>query len=351
MSETKPDTEAQAGSNGAQPGQERNTVAQNGATDLAAAGEGEPNGQRSASIPGRLIETGARGAKALAGVTGLDRAAEAATEDAIVAALESPALDRAIERFIEGDAFDRAVNRALQSPALEQAIVRALESPMSDRIWERLLNGNKAQALIERVAEAPEVRQAVAAQGVGLIEDIGRQLRRISDHLDDLAEALARKLLRRGKREEPTDRAGLVTRGFGLVIDAVILNAAFVLTTALVVVVINSVFAGENAGAPGLVIGTAAWIFALCSYLFIFWTLAGQTPGMRFLGIRLVRAGADQSQEWQLSARSAGRRLGGIALSILTLGIGFIVVLTGKERRTLADHIAGTDMVREEGRD
>ena len=66
---------------------------------------------------------------------------------------------------------------------------------MVDRIWERLLASDEAQKLVERIAEAPEVRAAVAAQGVGLLADLGRGARRAARRLDDGVERVVRRLL------------------------------------------------------------------------------------------------------------------------------------------------------------
>ena len=63
----------------------------------------------------------------------------------------------------------------------------AIESEVSDRVWEEILASNKAQMLVERVAEAPEVRAAIAQQGFGLVTDIGRQVSKITEALDDAA--------------------------------------------------------------------------------------------------------------------------------------------------------------------
>ena len=88
----------------------------------------------------------------------------------------------------EGPAIEEAVERLLASPAVERAAINALDSPLVDKVWDRLLQSDEAQKLVERVAEAPEVRAAIASQGVGLLEDIGRQIRRIAHRLDWAAE-------------------------------------------------------------------------------------------------------------------------------------------------------------------
>ena len=293
------------------------------------------------SLAARLLGRGARGAQAVAEVTGIDDAVGLATEEAIVGALQSPAVERALVRVLEGPAVEEAMERVLASPAVERAVLEALDSDLVDRVWERLLASDEAQRLVERIAQAPEVRAAVAAQGVGLIEDLGRQVRRIAHRLDGVAESFARRLTRRPPREQPSDNAGLVTRGIALAIDAGILNAAFVGLSALVALAASALFPdAEGASAPALAVGGVVWFAMVGAYLMFFWTLAGQTPGMRFLGIRLVEGSADRA-----SPRSAFRRLIGIAVCVLTLGIGFLLVLTSNRRLGLHDRIAGTEVV------
>ena len=163
------------------------------------------------SFAARLLGRGARGAQAVAEVTGIDEAVGVATEEAIVGALQSPAVERALVRVLEGPAVEEAVERVLASPAVERALLDALDSDLVDRVWERLLASDEAQKLVERIAQAPEVRAAVAAQGVGLIEDLGRQVRRIAHRLDGVVEAFARRLAMRPRRERPTS----VARGQG----------------------------------------------------------------------------------------------------------------------------------------
>ena len=55
---------------------------------------------RSRSPAARVLGAGARGAERLAGATGVDKAIEDAAEEAIVRALRSPAVERAIVRVL-----------------------------------------------------------------------------------------------------------------------------------------------------------------------------------------------------------------------------------------------------------
>src|SRR5687767_15686499 len=100
------------------------------------------------SLAARLLGRGAQGAAAVAGATGIDDALELATEEALVKALESPAVERAIERVLEAPATEEAIQRLLASPGVERALFDALDSELVDRIWERLLTSDETQKLI-----------------------------------------------------------------------------------------------------------------------------------------------------------------------------------------------------------
>jgi len=292
---------------------------------------------RRPSIPERLIGTGARGAQRVARATGVDEAAESIAEEAIVRAIESDAAERAIARVLQGPAVEEAVQQALASPAVERALTEALDSEMIDRIWERLLASDEVQKLVERIAEAPEVRAAITSQGVGLIDDLGRETAKTTHRLDRGVERLARGLLRRPKRETQTDRAGAVSRGLALVLDGAILNAGFFAVSSIIALLGSLIF--NESSAPAIAIGATAWFFAGAAYLVFFWSLAGQTPGMRFLRIRL-----DSPEGPRIGLRAALRRFVGLVLSFLTLGIGFLGVLFSDRRRGWADRLAGTDV-------
>jgi uncharacterized RDD family membrane protein YckC len=297
--------------------------------------EQPPSGRRP-PFPARLLGIGARAGERVAAATGIDDAVETATEEAIVRALESPAVERAIVRVLESDAAQESFERTLSSPAVERAAVRILDSELVDHVWDRLLASEEAQKLVERIAAAPEVRAAIASQGAGLISDIGRQIRRIADRLDAGVERVVRRLF--GKpRTAPTDSVGLVTRGIAFLIDGVILNGAFLLAAA----VISALFGSDGVSTAGWVFGAAAWVVFGGLYLFTFWSLAGQTPGMRFLSIRIEHQGSHR-----LGPRVARRRLVGLVLALIPFGLGLLGVVTRDDQRGFHDRHADTDVVR-----
>jgi uncharacterized RDD family membrane protein YckC len=305
--------------------------------------EGDRNGnggRMPSSLAGRLFSTGSRGAQRIADVSGLDEVIQSAAEDAVVRAIESEATEKAISAVINGPLIENAVSQALASEQVENAIIEALDSQMADRIWEHVLDGPHTQRLIERIAEAPEVRAAIAAQGIGLIGDIGHQVGVVTRMLDFIGERISRKVLLRPRRSVATDRAGFFTRALGVGIDALIVNVALISFAALLGLVTSALGLDNGSGSTNwIAAGGVFWFVVSSLYLFTFWSLSGQTPGMRFLDIRIEVDGNPR-----IGARHARRRLLGFWASAAMLGLGFIGTLIRLDRRGLHDRFGGTNV-------
>jgi uncharacterized RDD family membrane protein YckC len=290
----------------------------------------------------RLLGSGVRGARQVSKAVGIDRAVEVAAEEAMVAAVESEAVERALVRVLQGPAVETAVHGALDSERVKEALVEALDSEMVDEVWRRLLASDEAQRLVERIAEAPEIRAAISAQSVGLIQDVGHTIGNVTRGADTVVERIARKILFRAPRAAPTGRAGAVTRALALGIDALIVNLVFS-GLAAVAALIASAFTGNGSGVSAYVLaaGTLTWIVLGSLYLVGFWSLAGQTPGMRFFGIRLGEPGE------RLPLRTSIRRLAGMVLAAIPFGLGYLGVLLDDRRRGWQDRMAGVDVLYE----
>lgn len=238
--------------------------------------------------------------------------------------------------MLESEEAQEAIGRALASPAVERAALQVLDSELVDRVWDRLLASDEIQKTIERIAEAPEIRSAIASQGVGLISDLGRQISRVAGRLDDLLERVVRRVFGR-PRTEPVRSVGLITRLLSLVVDAAIINAAFLAAAA----VVAALFGSNGVSTAGFLFGVGAWIIVSSSYALIFWSLSGQTPGLRFLSIRIEAEGTPR-----IGPRRARRRLLGDVAGTLALCLGFLGVVTRDDRRSWGDRWAGTELVR-----
>jgi uncharacterized RDD family membrane protein YckC len=297
-------------------------------------------------LPARVLGRGARGAGRIVGATGVNRALDAAAEEALVRAIESPALERALARLAEEGRLQEVIERTVARVEVEAMVGQALDSDASDRIWREILASDKAQMLVERVAEAPEVRAAIAQQGLGLLGDVGRNVSRITGAFDEVLERLAARLLRRPRVEPATpEPAGLVTRLVAMGLDLALMVGVLSLFSGLLASIVPVAFGTPEEGVSALVLlaAGAVWFGIVGAYLVTFWTLAGQTPGMRFLGLRLLADGSPG-----VSLPVALRRLAAIPLAVLPLGAGFLTILVPPRRRGLHDRLAGTNVVRDE---
>jgi uncharacterized RDD family membrane protein YckC len=308
---------------------------EDGSTPRAEAGD--PNQNGSLPLSARLLGVGVRSARTVTKATGIDRAVEVAAEEAIVAAVESGAVERAMARVVEGPVVEEAVQGALQSEAVKRALLEAMDSELVDEVWRRLLASEETQQLVERIAEAPEVRAAISAQGMGLIEDIGRTIAQLARRLDDRFERIARRVFLRRPRQQPSGHAGAVSRVLAMLVDGVFVNLSFTAFFALATLLANAFGSGGEGSGVAIAVGSATWLGFGALYLVAFWSLAGQTPGMRFLGIRL--------ETERLPFGRSVRRLLGVGLSVVAFGLGFLGVVFGVERRGWGDRLAGTAVI------
>jgi uncharacterized RDD family membrane protein YckC len=308
-------------------------------SDPQATPHGEGPSGRPLPLSVRLLGAGVRGARSVGKAAGIDRAVEAAAEEAMVAAVESEAVERALVRVLQGPLVEEAARGALESETVKRALIEALDSEMVDEVWRRLLASEEAQRLVERIAEAPELRAAISAQSVGFVEDIGHTVGNTTRRLDDVIERVARRVTFRKRRSEPTERAGALTRVLAFGLDLLIVNLVFS-GMAAIAALIDSFFSGTGNGLSGvaLALGSAAWVGLAGFYLVTFWSLAAQTPGMRFFGIRLGAEGRG------LPPRKSLRRLVGLFLAAIPFGLGFLGILFDQRRRGWQDRLAGVDV-------
>lgn len=281
----------------------------------------------------RLLSAGARGAERVAQATGVDRALDDAVEEAIVRAFRNPAIGRAIERAIA----DRAATAELSADDIARIVKHVLESDAADQVWAELLASRQAQMLVERIAGAPELRAAIAAQSAGLITDIGVRLTKLTEALDDAMERVTRP----DDHDTEVNQAGLATRLVAGAIDLGLLFVLYSLASTFVASVIPFAFGNNLTLVGGIVLGVLAFLVA-GGILAAFWALAGQTPGMRFLSIRLTHHGSTD-----ITAKTAIRRVGALLVSIVPFGLGFMAILRDPQRRAWHDRITGTEVIYE----
>lgn len=134
--------------------------------------------------------------------------------------------------------------------------------------------------------------------------------------------------------------AGLVSRTVALAIDAVALTIGFAVASGVLGLIL-SLFTAVEVSSPGAVLGAAAmWSLVVGGYFVLFWTLTGETPGMRLMALRVI----DQDGG-PLGFGQALLRLIGAILAAIPFFAGYLLILVDDRRRGLHDMIAGTTVV------
>ena len=221
------------------------------------------------------------------------------------------------------------------SDEIAQLVKRLLGSDAAAQAWAGFLESEQAQMLVERIAGAPEIRAAIASQSAGLITDIGVRLTVITEEFDDALE----RIVRPRDPDSETDQAGLATRLVAAGIDLGLLFAGYSLISSVLASLTSAVF-GTPLSLVAVIILSMLGVIAGGGIFAAFWALARQTPGMRFLSIRLMHHGSPE-----ITFGCAVRRVLALILSLLPLGLGYFAILRDPSRRAWHDRLTGTEVV------
>ena len=124
------------------------------------------------------------------------------------------------------------------------------------------------------------------------------------------------------------------TRLVGYIVDIAI-TFAVILVITLVGVILTAIFA------PFAIIWILALIIVPLAYFPYFWTKTGQTPGMKLMGIKVVR----DKDGGPVTMGSAILRLIGYWISGAVFYLGYIWIFVDKRKRGWMDLIAGTIVI------
>ena len=269
-------------------------------------------------------------------------------EEAVDEVLSAPEIARVIDRAFAGSLPEEIArslvrNRVLEriaaelaaSGELERLVTAALASPRTGELTDRVLASDETQRTLRHVASSPELRDAIARQTTGLAEEVVAGVRSSAARLDDRAEYVVR---RRQRAVRPM-YAGIATRAFALATDAAITIVLFMSAVGMAALV-SSLVGGLR---PEWLVGAllaSGWTLVVGTYFALFWSSAGQTPGMRLLRVRVFGPEGDPPSLWRSLVR-----LIGLVLAIIPLFAGFLPVLFTERRRGLPDMLAGTVVV------
>ena len=235
---------------------------------------------------------------------------------------------RAASDFASSDAVDNAVARVVESRELERVVADAIQSKYGQELSDRILASPELERAIERVVASPAVRAGLTQQTVSFGDEIAAALRRRSRSFDE-----------RLAQRTGSGYGGVASRGAALAVDLVLAFGATLVGAGILA--LFSALVGElrPEWLFAALVGSG-WVLAAGAYLVFFWTVAGQTPGMRLLGLRVSRPGGGS-----LGVARSAVRFVGLLLAIAPAFLGFVPALFDRRRRALPDLLAGTVVV------
>ena len=265
--------------------------------------------------------------------------------------LSAPEIARLLDRALAGS-LPEAVARSLvrhrvlerigrelaASGELERLVNAALASPQALELTDRVLASDETQRALGHVASSPELRDAITRQTAGLAEEVVDGARASAVRLDDRAE----QVVRRPSRATRPPYAGIATRALALGTDAALTIVIFMSIVGVAALVSSLVGGLRPEWLVGALLGSG-WMIVVGAYFVLFWSSAGQTPGMRLLRLRL-RGPTGNS----LSVGRSLVRFVGLLLAIVPLFAGFLPALFTERRRALPDFLAGTVVLYED---
>jgi uncharacterized RDD family membrane protein YckC len=242
-------------------------------------------------------------------------------------AFAGPLPEEIARSLVRHQVLERVVRELAASGELERLIERSLDSPQTLELTDKVLASEEMQRMLRSVASSSELRRAVARQSAGLAEEVVGGVRSSAVRLDQRA----------GRRS--TFYAGIASRGAALAFDAFAALAIFVTASGALSLISSLVGGLGSRWLAGSLLG-AGWVLVAGGYFVLFWSAAGQTPGMRLMRLRVRR-----QEGGGLSVGRAIVRAIGLALAIIPLFAGFLPALFDEQRRALPDFLAGTVVV------
>jgi uncharacterized RDD family membrane protein YckC len=143
--------------------------------------------------------------------------------------------------------------------------------------------------------------------------------------------------------EAPAARryAGLVTRTLAFALDVAIIDVTALIAGGVVALGLSAFSLPGAVKTVLLAAGAALFVLWTVGYFAWFWSVAGQTPGDRLLGLRVLDAATGRPP----SLSRAVLRVGALVLSAIPFCAGFLMILFDGRRRALHDRLVRTVVV------
>jgi uncharacterized RDD family membrane protein YckC len=263
---------------------------------------------------------------------------EAAADEHLVPEL-TRLIDRALAQSLPEDLVDSLVEHRVpermaaelaRTGALDRLVEEALASPHTNDLVDRIVQSEEMRRAIRELASSPEVREAVAQQTAGVAEELVAEVRGWARRLDGRIDR---------RHTVATPYAGVATRAIALTLDLLLVAALFTLVSGFVALISSLVGTLRPAWLVGTLLGIG-WGLVAGVYLVFFWSVAGRTPGMHLLHVRVRDASGGRPSVVRAIVRALGTWI-----SIVPFFAGYLPVLFDARRRGLPDLLAGTEVV------
>jgi uncharacterized RDD family membrane protein YckC len=216
--------------------------------------------------------------------------------------------------------FERAAARGREQVGTTAERLVIVFEPEAERMLQQFLDSPEFDQALERVLTSPKVREALTRQTTSFADELLENLRRRLRGLDARA-------------------AGLASRTLAFVLDLLLAQVVFLVASAVFALVVALVGDLRPAWLFGALAGTG-WVLLVGAYFVFFWTLGGQTPGMRLVHLRVIDHDGDSPR----LARSVLRFVA-LLVAIVPMFAGLLPILFDRRRRGLHDFVARTFVV------
>jgi uncharacterized RDD family membrane protein YckC len=254
-------------------------------------------------------------------------------------------IESSVESVLTGPELARILDAVLAGPLPEELAHILVERKVLERVATTMAAEIEIDQIVDQLLARPEVQAALmTAVGSEATHDLIKQAleQQSSSAASDLAQALRGQAVALDARIEvrrppaPPQFGGVATRAIALVTDAALIGLIGVSISAMATLIASLVGSLRPAWLVGLILASG-WSVLSVVYFAGFWSLVGQTPGMKLMHVR-VRGPRGEPVSF---ARSVVRVVG-LALAIIPCFAGFIPALFDGRRRALPDLIART---------
>ena len=133
---------------------------------------------------------------------------------------------------------------------------------------------------------------------------------------------------------------GLLTRTVAFAIDAAVINVVALVVSTGAALILSLFSIGHDLKTVLIAVGGVVYVLWVIGYFVGFWTVTGETPGDRFMRVRVVSSDGTRVGLWQAVLRCLL-----MLLSALALFIPNLLILFDSRRRALHDVVARTVVV------